>query len=676
MNKTSKKTLFLFPFAFLTLAGCNSNPIENSSSSNEVSAEKSSEVKSETTSSEATKYAVTVNETEHGKVISNKKTAVVGEEVEFTVTTVEGYYVKSFTINGQETALNEDNKAVVKMVEGGLNALLTVSDSLPVSAFDEKTINKIKATDSIKLSIHNNLTVDALPLAKTVTEYDLGGNTLTVAGKMALTAQKGQNITLKNGKLVYEGKDEEGLKGNQANLFEVTNASLFVLDKVEVTAKTAITTGIYCSSTTNLKILQSSLKLENAIYGLGTNNIEGENAKILVENSSVEVTNADKDNTAFLGNVEGLDVTIKNSSFKADRQGIIARTGKWNVDTLSVETTGEYLKNETNKTKNDAYVSGAWKSGNELPASSLVLGDANEKAYNEDVTFTMKNSTFIAENNAFKLLSREDGTFNTSLTLDSSSFKNAKDSFDNGKGVNVLLSDSGETLTDLTASVLPSEGGTVSLSKTENITYGEKIEVNVTPSSGYKVSKVTLIGIDGAENDITAAMSFTAGLKNVVKVEFAIQEVKGTIVLASDLFPEQEGDKMSTQGTFSAKGFSFSFPTSSKLSYKREDTLTHAYSEHPVLRLKGMNSVLEIKNEAGSAIKKIVFTFASKKGANGSSDNLSTSDADATYTSEEKTGVWESASGKETASFKVIKNKNSNQYSCMVEIESFEIFCA
>ena len=667
-NIKKKSILLLLPLAFLTLNGCDEQK-EVISSTTESSI---GNVDSSVTESE---FAVTIEETENGTVTANKTKAKVGEEVEFTITVDEGYYVKSFLVNEKEVALTE-NKASVEMVEGGLRAKLIVTDSYPVSVVDEAFEKKVEGLDNFKYAFNGDASVEKLPLAKLETTIDLGGHTVTFTGEEFIHSiqndqkENVQKVTLKNGSVKIDSTKEVN------NFINATYAKKFTVDGIKVEAKTSVYTGIYCSSSTELSILNSTFDLK-AVFVVGTNNLEGNNAGILVENSTLMTTTDDKDNAAMLVNTVGSTVTIKNSKLTADRQAVIARTGTWEIEGSTLTTTGAWLdKSEGNANTNNSYLSGAWKAGNEVPSSALVIGDNVDNAYNENVVLTAKNTSFAAQK-GLKVVTRRDTKHTTTVTMDSLTYKNAKDALDNGKGVSLSLSDNGETLTDLTATVETGEGGEATLSKETAITYGEKIDVTATPNDGYKVDKVTLTGIDGTETDITAAMSFNAGLKNVVKVTFAVKETGGTTITAKDLFPDVTvGNKMSIDGDFKANGFTFSFPTKYKLSYMTE---TGAGAlENPILRVKGEGTVVKISKEDNALIKKVEMTFRQSKGTNGGPDNLELGDAsDATYTSNENTGVWESAAGQETVNLKVKANtSDSGSSSCMVDIISFKIFCA
>ncbi len=648
-NIKKKSMLLLLPLAFLALTGCDGN---NSSDSTAGGSQGNSD-----TSAIESEFAVTIEAVENGTVTANKTKAKVGEDVEFTVTVNEGYYVKSFLVNDVEVALTE-NKATVEMVDGGLKAKLIVTDSYPVSTIDEAFENKVKGLDNFKYAFDKDMSVEKLPLAKTETTIDLGGNTITFTGDEFIHSLQNdkkenvQKITLKNGSVKINSEK------NVNNFINATNAKKFTIDGVKVETETSIYTGIYCSSSTDLSILNSTFDLD-AIFVVGTNNLEGNNAGILIDNSTLVAKSDNKDNAAINVNTAGSSVTIKNSSLMGDRQAVIARTGTWAIENSVLTTTGAWLEKSPESVKTDnTYLAGTWKNGNEVPSAALVIGDSVDNAYNENVVLTAKNTAFIAQK-GLKVVTRRDTKYSTTVTMDSLTYKNAKDGLDNGKGVSLSLSDNGETLTDLTATVEAGEGGTASLSKTTGITYGEKIDVTVAANTGYKVNKVTLVGIDGAETDITAAMSFNAGLKNTVKVEFAVKETGETTITATELIVPTEGTTITSQNKLDVedvKGFSFSFSRVCLFYVSNADV---PY-DPPYLKIMSTNTFV-IKNIDGKKIKKIDIQFTAVGSAYGgplsvqsysgndktNHNNLYSSSADSAI------GVWESPTGENEAKFHV-----------------------
>ena len=690
--------------------------------------------------------AITIAPCTNGTVTANKEKAAVGESVTFTISPAEGYHLESFKVNGAEAEVT-GNSYVTNMTEAGLSIEATFSDTYRVASISESLKTTIKGLDTAKVTLTADSTIDTIPLAKKDTILDLGGKTLTVTSAVAIYALAGeggthvQNITVKNGTINVTGALANG------NIINASDALSFTLDGVTLTNTTLTYTGIYCSSSTDLEIKNSTLNLK-AIFGIGTNNLEGKNAKILMDNSHLTVTTDDKDNAAFLGNVEGINVTFKNSTLQADRQALIARTGTWKADATTFETTGAWLT-EATKAKNDSYLTGTWKAGNEVPSAAVVIGDNVAGAYNEDVNFTFTNSCKFVAPAGNKVVSRVDGTHNTTITFDALTYVNAYNSMDNGTGVNVvtpnvltktitemnaltqnddknlylvtgilkeitkadygngyledpttgetimlygsyseatiLMSDTGvfslkkttdknpkvvgtalsednvgkmvtvfgtfknfngtkeivdsyalpkgEKISGLTATIEVNDStmGSVTLSKTSNIQYGEKINVVATPSDGFSLSSVFVEDIQGNKKNITDSLSFSAGLANKVTVTF---EQAKTLETKIQEISFEDSDKTSKDGGFTLTKGIFTFKAS------------NGRLDNKLILKMFSNSYLTISAN-GAKITKIVFTLGAAKTAKGGSSKLTNAktESSGTYTPEEKTGIWENASG-------------------------------
>lgn len=286
--------------------------------------------------------------------------------------------------------------------------------------------NEIKNAQDIKVKLAGDVTLGvALPLAKGTTEYDLDGHTITSTLNGMLSVAKtdagNKSVTLKNGSIISNYD-----KGT-VNVIDSSNLAAFTLDGVTVSNSSISTvnpiTGIYCSSTTETKILNSTINIKGSsnlgAYGIGTNNLDGENKTITIDNTKVTVTSDDFDNTAFLGNTEGIKVVVKNSTFTADRQAVIARTGNWDISGSTFVSTGKWLDSEANVTTNTKYktTAGSWKSGNEVVSGGLILGDERTSAYNTPVVATLKDNKFTVAKGD-KMSIHSDGTVATTVTMD------------------------------------------------------------------------------------------------------------------------------------------------------------------------------------------------------------------------------------------------------------------
>lgn len=380
---------------------------------------------------------ITVNAGEHGTIEHKNKADdtqnyLYGDTSVVTVTPNEGFMIETITVDGKAIEVPEDKKSgysFEQSVEKDLNISATFTDVHTISEFTDSVINEIKNAQDIKVKLAGDVTLGVtLPLAKGTTEYDLDGHTITSTLNGMLrdastdTATFGnKSVTLKNGSIVSNYD-----KGT-VNVIDSSYLAAFTLDGVTVSnssiSKDNPITGIYCSSTTETKILNSTINIKGSsnlgAYGIGTNNLDGENKTITIDNTKVTVTSDNFDNTAFLGNTEGIKVVVKNSIFTADRQAVIARTGNWDILGSTFVSTGKWLDSEANVTTNTKYktAAGSWKSGNEVVSGGLILGDERTSAYNTPVVATLKDNKFTVAKGD-KMSIHSDGTVATTVTMD------------------------------------------------------------------------------------------------------------------------------------------------------------------------------------------------------------------------------------------------------------------
>lgn len=381
---------------------------------------------------------ITVNAGEHGTIEHKNKADdsqnyLYGDTAVVTVTPNEGYMIETITVDGKAIEVPEDKKggySFEQLVEKDLTISATFTDVHTISEFTDSVINEIKNAQDIKVKLAGDVTLGVtLPLAKGTTEYDLNGHTITSTlngmlrdASTDIATFGNKSVTLKNGNIVSNYD-----KGT-VNVIDSSYLAAFTLDGVTVSNSSISTvnpiTGIYCSSTTETKILNSTINIKGSsnlgAYGIGTNNLDGENKTITIDNTKVTVTSDDFDNTGFLGNTEGIKVVVKNSTFTADRQAVIARTGNWDISGSTFVSTGKWLDaSEANATTNTKYktTAGSWKTGNEVVSGGLILGDERTSAYNTPVVATLKDNKFTVAKGD-KMSIHSDGTVATTVTMD------------------------------------------------------------------------------------------------------------------------------------------------------------------------------------------------------------------------------------------------------------------
>ena len=99
------------------------------------------------------------------------------------------------------------------------------------------------------------------------------------------------------------------------------------------------------------------------------------------------------DGTAVYINVSG-KLNIDDCELTAPRQALMVRAGTANITNSTLKTTGNYGNKEQ-------YYTGNWKTGNEVPAAALVVGnyvDGAANSYVADAVVTVENTELIGEN--------------------------------------------------------------------------------------------------------------------------------------------------------------------------------------------------------------------------------------------------------------------------------------
>ncbi len=397
-----------------------------------------------------TYYANTILPSENGYVSTDKGSYKEGETVTFTAYPNKNYMLASLTLNGVAVELTDSNVYTATMGVGGFVVRATFAKGIKVSGtISEETKSDIESTNDATIVLTGDVTVsESLPLSKGKTVYELGGHTLTSSAGAVVNMTDDQkddklNIEINNGFVVSTYKNEA-----HCNLFDVYVANSFTLDHVDVSNENEYaetSAAIHCSATAKVTISNGSKINFKGTYGVATNNTLGENGIVVIDDSEIVVTSENKDNCLIVGNTVGYKGTITNSTIKADRQGVIARTGTWDIENSTIEVTGDWLAaSDENKNKNLDYIKGTWKDGNEVPSAAIVVGDESAGSYLDNVVADIKNTDVLASNGAHKISvhSKDATEYTTTLKLDAITYMNILD-YDAAKANTAIDTDSG-----------------------------------------------------------------------------------------------------------------------------------------------------------------------------------------------------------------------------------------
>ena len=258
----------------------------------------------------------------------------------------------------------------------GENGGTTAPDEEPATevTFDENGVAKLE----------KDTVLSALEADKT---YDLNGHNLTYTGQAVTVSQ---TLTFMDSTKSGESKlSFTGVKGTQSAINPIAGGTVNVKDiDVECSGSAFYPEG----NAAALNITNSHVKAK--VYCVGTNAGKDANygVAITLKDSTFEAT-GDGDNCPVMINVEGT-LNIDNCKIIGERQGVLVRAGAATISNSEITTKGTY----TNK---EQYYNAAWKSGNEVPAAALTVGNyvnGEAGAYKADATVSLENTKVTGEN--------------------------------------------------------------------------------------------------------------------------------------------------------------------------------------------------------------------------------------------------------------------------------------
>lgn len=258
----------------------------------------------------------------------------------------------------------------------GENGGATAPEEEPATevTFDENGVAKLE----------KDTVLSALKADKT---YDLNGHNLTYTGQ---TVAVSQTLTFMDSTKSGESKlSFTGVKGTQSAINPIAGGTVNVKDiDVECSGSAFYPEG----NAAALNITNSHVKAK--VYCVGTNAGKDANygVAITLKDSTFEAT-GDGDNCPVMINVEGT-LNIDNCKIIGERQGVLVRAGAATISNSEITTKGTY----TNK---EQYYNVAWKSGNEVPAAALTVGNyvnGEAGAYKADATVSLENTKVTGEN--------------------------------------------------------------------------------------------------------------------------------------------------------------------------------------------------------------------------------------------------------------------------------------
>ena len=244
--------------------------------------------------------------------------------------------------------------------------------------------------------------------------YDLNSHTLTYSGTTHEVAE-GKTLTFMDSSVT-----DNNARGGTLVLSGVTGTTAAINPQKGATLKVSnikvtCTGSAFFPQGDAAKVDVTACDVTAPIYCVGTNagSTNNYNVVITLKNSTFVSNTADGDNCAVMINVPGT-LNIDNCTITGDRQAVLVRAGTAVITNSDIKTTGKFTDAATK------YHSGAWKSGNEVPAAALTVGNYQNgpaSAYLAEAEVTVTNTKLTAENGVPAIYTDANDTHKGDLTI-------------------------------------------------------------------------------------------------------------------------------------------------------------------------------------------------------------------------------------------------------------------
>lgn len=322
--------------------------------------------------------------------------------------------------------------------------------------------------------------------------YDLNGHKLTYSGSTHVVGV-GKTLTFMDSSVTGNARggtlELSGVTGTTAAINPQEGATLKV-SNIKVTC----TGSAFFPQGDAAKVDVTACDVTAPIYCVGTNagSTNNYNVVITLKNSTFVSNTADGDNCAVMINVPGT-LNIDNCTITGDRQAVLVRAGTAVITNSDIKTTGNFTDAATK------YHSGAWKSGNEVPAAALTVGNYQNgpaSAYLAEAKVTVTNTKLTAENGVPAIYTDANDTHKGDLTIGGDSTVVTGEVMKGQKADKAVVAVTGGTFsTDVTeylaeGKILQKNGDTYTAVTNSGITSGTYTAKPTVPD-GYKVVENT-----------------------------------------------------------------------------------------------------------------------------------------------------------------------------------------
>ena len=291
-----------------------------------------------------------------------------------------------------------------------LATILALVMAIGLCSISWATESGLPAAENGVIKLTGNATTDTLQDGIT---YDLNSHTLTYSGTTHEVAE-GKTLTFMDSSVTGNARggtlELSGVTGTTAAINPQRGATLKV-SNIKVTC----TGSAFFPQGDAAKVDVTACDVTAPIYCVGTNagSTNNYNVVITLKNSTFVSNTADGDNCAVMINVPGT-LNIDNCTITGDRQAVLVRAGTAVITNSDIKTTGKFTDAATK------YHSGAWKSGNEVPAAALTVGNYQNgpaSAYLAEAKVTVTNTKLTAENGVPAIYTDANDTYKGDLTI-------------------------------------------------------------------------------------------------------------------------------------------------------------------------------------------------------------------------------------------------------------------
>ena len=340
--------------------------------------------------------------------------------------------------------------------------------------------------------------------------YDLNGYTLTYSGTTHVVAE-GKTLTFMDSSVTGNTRGGtlvlSGVTGTRAAINPQKGATLKV-SNIKVTC----TGSAFFPQGDAAKVDVTACDVTAPIYCVGTNAGSTDNYQVVItlKDSTFVANTTDGDNCAVMINVPGT-LNIDNCTITGDRQAVLVRAGTAVITNSDIKTTGKFTDAATK------YHSGAWKSGNEVPAAALTVGNYQNgpaSAYFADAGVTVTNTKLTAEKGVPAIYTDANDTHKGDLTIGGDSTAVTGEVMKGQKADKSVIAVTGGTFSSDVSNLV--DNAPVAVKKDGNYVVGASAIVAAANADGaITIVKSNNVALEGVNSNVTVSAGENAGTVKV-----------------------------------------------------------------------------------------------------------------------------------------------------------------